>query len=610
MRFIKEENHKKAVFSNIIQSREVNIFNERLGLLYHNMDQMPTSLIDILQKHAENQPQKLAYRFLTDGEEEEVDFTYEQLDQRARSIGALLQAYTKAGDRVLLLLPAGLDFIAAFFACIYAKVIAIPVPPPHPARLGKTLITSLRIASDAKPTVALISTSLFKAIEAKNDSKDQFKKIKLLVVDRNEMRDWTDKWQKPEIDEKDIAFLQYTSGSTSTPKGVMVSHGNLLHNMGVIEKSFGQTSKSETVIWLPPYHDMGLIGGILQPLYTGNTVSLIPHLLFLQRPIRWLKAISRFKATTSGGPNFAYDLCVRKIKPEQRDQLDLSHWEVAFNGAEPIIHKTLDQFADYFAPCGFRREAFSPCYGLAEATLMVVGGPKDQALVRKNLLKSGLAENKAIFTSEESSESKVVIGSGKNIGGQDIRIVDVENLSPCIPGQIGEIWLKGPSVASAYWNKPKATAATFGAYLSESEEGPFLRTGDFGFIHEGELFVTGRLKNLIIIDGKNHYSHDLERTVQRSHPAIRPTGCAVFSIEDSGRERVIVIAEVQHKGVSNRSEVIRAIRKAVAENHELHVYDVKLCFPASIPRTTSGKIRHFLCKENYLSSTLKEITST
>ncbi|MFK7921048.1 MAG: fatty acyl-AMP ligase [Bacteroidia bacterium] len=574
------------------------------------MNPIPMSLVDILQKRAESQSQKLAYRFLTDGEEVEVDLTYEQLDRRARSIGALLQANTEAGDRVLLLLPAGLDFIAAYFGCLYAKLIAIPVPPPHPARLAKTLATSLRIASDAKPTVALVSNSLFKAIATKADISNQFRKMKLLVADKNEIGNWADKWQKPIIKESDIAFLQYTSGSTSTPKGVMLSHGNLLHNLELIEKSFGQSNKSETVIWLPPYHDMGLIGGILQPLYTGNTVSLIPHLLFLQRPIRWLKAISRFKATTSGGPNFAYELCVKKIKPEQREQLDLSHWEVAFNGAEPIFHKTLDQFADYFAPCGFRPEAFSPCYGLAEATLMVVGTPKNQEPIRKNLLKSGIEENKTIFAPDESAETQTVISSGKNIAGQDIRIVDVETLCPSMPGQIGEIWLRGPSIAKAYWNKPKATASTFEAYLADSKEGPFLRTGDLGFIEEGELFVTGRLKNLIIIDGKNHYPHDLERTILQSHSAIRPLGCAVFSVEESGRERVIVIAEIQHTRGVNAPEIIMAIRKAVSENHELHVYDVKLSLAGSIPRTTSGKIKHFLCKENYLSKTLKEITLT
>ena len=282
---------------------------------------------------------------------------------------------------------------------------------------------------------------------------------------------------------------------------------------------------------------MGLMGGILQPLYSGYPVTLIPHMMFLQRPFRWLQAISRFHATTSGGPNFAYDLCIRKIKPEQRELLDLSRWEVAFNGAEPVYHKTLDQFADYFAPCGFRREAFLPCYGLAEATLMVAGGPKARSPVIQNLMSSGLEQNQAIISPTKREDTRTLVSCGQNMSDQKIRIVNVETLMPCPADQIGEIWVSGPSVASGYWNKPSETEFTFGARLSNSEEGPFLRTGDLGFLHEGELYITGRLKDLIISDGNNHYPNDIERTVESSHPAIRPAGCAAFSINNSVGER-------------------------------------------------------------------------
>jgi acyl-CoA synthetase (AMP-forming)/AMP-acid ligase II len=390
----------------------------------------------------------------------------------------------------------------------------------------------------------------------------------------------------------------------------MVSHYNLLHNLRLIEESMELTSESRTVFWLPPYHDMGLIGGILQPLYTGYPVTLIPHLMFIQRPVRWLQAITRFKATASGGPNFAYDLCVKKIQPEQREQLDLSSWELAFNGAEPVYHKTLDQFVDFFGPCGFRRKSFFPCYGLAEATLMVTGGPGARLPVMKNLLKSGVEENNLIISPEIAMNYQTVVGCGQNLGGQKIKIVDAETSTPCLRDQVGEIWVSGPSVANGYWNKPLETESTFGAYLSESKEGPFLRTGDLGFIHEGELFITGRLKNLLIIDGKNHYPCDIERTVENAHQAIRPGGCAVFSIENSGAERVIVMVETDHKLVSDITEFIRIIRSSVAEHHGLPVYEIKLTHRGSIPRTTSGKIKHFLCKKNYLSGTLQEITST
>ena len=574
------------------------------------MTHLPTSLVDILRWRAENQPHRLAYRFLTDGENEEVLITYKALDQRARAIGALLQSSAKAGDRALLLFPPGLDFIAAYLGCLYARIIAIPLYPPHPARLEKTAPIIRRIAADAKPAVALLSSTLFDVISAQNALSNEFGSLKLLVTDHDETEDRAAQWQAPGIERNDIAFLQYTSGSTTIPKGVMVSHGNLLHNQELIQQCFGHNSESHMVIWLPPYHDMGLIGGILQPLYAGFSVTLMSQMMFLQRPLRWLQAVSRFQANTSGGPNFAYDLCIRKIKPEQRDQLDLSSWEVAFNGAEPVYHKTLERFAEYFAPCGFRREAFFPCYGLAEATLFVVGGPKFRAPAILHLVNSGLEQNQVIVSPEKQEGTRTLVGCGQNMSDQKIRIVDVETQTPCAPDQIGEIWVSGASVAHGYWNKPLETEATFNARLPDSPEVPFLRTGDLGFIYEGELYITGRLKNLIISDGKNHYAHDLERTVENAHPAIRLAGSAVFSLNDAERERVIVLAEIEPKVVIEASEVIKAIRQAVSAHHELQVDDVRLIKAGGIPKTTSGKTRHFLCKTNYMAEALEEITIT
>jgi acyl-CoA synthetase (AMP-forming)/AMP-acid ligase II len=574
-----------------------------------HMTHLPASLVDILRWRANNQPDRMAYRYLVDGEYDEVVITYEELDRRSRSIAALLQSSAKVGDRALLIFPPGLDFIAAYFGCLYAKILAVPVYPPHPARLEKNLSLILRIAADAKPTVALLTSSLYDVIKSGREIADEFGNIKLLATDNHNLNDLTDQWEQPVIEKNDLAFLQYTSGSTSVPRGVMISHSNLLHNLGLIEKCFGQTSESQAVIWLPPYHDMGLIGGILQPLYTGYPATLLSHMLFLQRPIRWLQAISRFHATTSGGPNFAYDLCIKRIKPEQREQLDLSRWQVAFNGAEPVYNKTLDQFEEYFAPCGFRREAFLPCYGLAEATLMVSGGPKGRTPVTQDLMNSGLEQNQVVISSVKNNDTRTLVSCGRKISYQQIRIVNLETKTVCPSDQIGEIWMSGPSVANGYWNKPLETQQTFGARLSNSEEGPFLRTGDLGFLHKGELYITGRHKNLIISDGKNHYSHDIERTVEKSHPAIRLAGCAVFSVIDFVSERVIVIAEVEHKLAENSEEVIKAIRQAVAINHDLRVDDIRLTNPGEIPRTTSGKIRHFLCKTNYMAEAFKEIKS-
>jgi acyl-CoA synthetase (AMP-forming)/AMP-acid ligase II len=508
------------------------------------MTNPPTSLVDILRWRAKSQPHWLAYRYLIDGEFDEVILTYEDLDRRARSIGALLQSYAKAGDRALLLFPPGLDFIAAYFGCLYAKIIAVPAYPPHPARVERILPIIRGIAANATPAVALLTSSLFDVIKAQNAIMAEFGSIKLLVTDNDKTDDRAGKWQQPEIGGNDTAFLQYTSGSTTTPRGVMVSHNNLLHNLGLIEKFFGQSSESHAVIWVPPYHDMGLVGGILQPLYSGYPVTLIPHMMFLQQPYRWLQAISHFRATTSGGPNFAYDLCIRKTNPEKIKLLDLSCWKVAFSGAEQVYHKTIDQFAEYFAPCGFRREAFLPCYGLAEATLLVTGGPKGRSPAIQYLVTSGLEHNKAIISPTQSEDTRTLVGCGQNMFDQKIRTVDTETLMPCLADEVGEIWVSGPSVASGYWNNFSETELTFGARLSNSEAGPFLRTGDLGFMHEGELYITGRLKDLIISDGNNYYPNDLERTVERSHPVIRPAGCAAFSINNSAGERLVIIAEI------------------------------------------------------------------
>ncbi len=473
------------------------------------MKSSPASLVEILKWRAENQPHDLAYRFLIDGEKEGVCINYRDLDRRACSIGAILQTFTKPGDRAILLFPPGLEFIAAYFGCFYANIIAVPTFPPHPLRLEKTLTSTFQIISDAQPAVALMPSALYNAINAQFTVKQKFESIRFLVTDNKEMDSWADNWKQPFISGDDIAFLQYTSGSTSSPRGVMVSHDNLISNLELIKMAIGNNSNSHGVIWLPHYHDMGLIGGILEPLYAGFPVSLMPHLAFLQNPMRWLSAISRFRATTSASPNFGFDLCVRKIKPEDRENLDLSSWEIVFNGAEPINYDSLDQFARYFAPRGFRRETFAPCYGLAESTLLATCTPTSSTPIIKKVDRSALGENKIRVNLEPGAGSKAIVSCGKNLDNQKIRIVNPETLEVCPPNEVGEIWLNSPSVAKGYWNNPEATASTFEAHLPGNNEETFLRTGDLGFIYEEEVFVTGRLKNLIIIDGRNYYPSDI-----------------------------------------------------------------------------------------------------
>lgn len=570
------------------------------------IDHIPRSLVDILRWRAIHQPDRIGYEFLEDGESLVHELTYQALDQRARDIAAGLQRIARPGERALLFLPPGLDFIAAYFGCLYGNVISVPVHIPHLSRLDKTLSNQINIAANAGCTIAVVNSAYHEVIRNQDSIRSQFGKMEFIVADSSDLSGWGEHWQAPEIQSQDIAFLQYTSGSTTSPKGVIVSHGNLLHNLQHIEHSFGQTTESKAVIWLPPFHDMGLIGGILQPLYLGNLVTLMPPWTFLQKPLRWLQAISARQATTSGGPNFAYELCLNKIKPEQRDQLDLSHWEVAFNGAEPINPATLERFSHYFAPCGFRKEAFTPCYGLAEATLRVTGGPKSRPVEYRHLLKSSLKHHRVAISQESGLHTVTVVGCGQDMQEQRIRIVDPESHRPCQPQSIGEIWVSGPSVAQGYWNMPQETDATFGARLSDTDDGPYMRTGDLGFIHEGELFVTGRIKNLIIIDGKNHYPHDIEVTVAAAHPAVLPSGCAVFAITESDTERIIVLAEVNHRGMEDPAAIKSAISRAVNEVHEVHVHDVQLGLAGTIPRTTSGKIKHFLCKQDYLSGKIQE----
>jgi amino acid adenylation domain-containing protein len=413
-------------------------------------------------------------------------------------------------------------------------------------------------------------------------------------------------WREPGVGGDALAFLQYTSGSTAAPKGVMLTHSNLLHNEELIRHAFRQSAESVIVGWLPLYHDMGLIGNVLQPLYLGARCVLMSPVSFLQQPLRWLRAVSNYRGTTSGGPNFAYDLCVRKIPEAQRAGLDLSSWSVAFNGAEPIRRETLESFAGAFAPHGFRREAFSPCYGLAEATLIVSGGSQSPAPVVRHVEAKALEAHRVVEAARGEDE-RALVGCGGALPDQRIAVVDWATLKECAPGAVGEIWVSGPSVAQGYWGHPEESERTFAARLADTGEGPFLRTGDLGFMHEGELFVTGRLKDLIIIRGRNHYPQDIELTAEQSHRALRPGCGAAFAVADGGEERLVVVQEVDHRQGLDAAEVCEAINRAVAEEHEIQAHAVVLVRAGTIPKTSSGKIQRNACREAYLGGELREV---
>jgi 1-acyl-sn-glycerol-3-phosphate acyltransferase len=449
-----------------------------------------------------------------------------------------------------------------------------------------------------------------------------FQALRWLATD-NVADDLAEEWREPAVSGNTLAFLQYTSGSTAAPKGVMVSHSNLLHNSAYIKEACDLTADSVAVTWLPPFHDMGLIDGIIQPLYTGFPCFLMPPQAFLQRPVRWLQAISRYRAIHSGGPNFAYELCIRKITPEQCTTLDLSSWCSAYNGAEPIRKGTLERFAEAFGAYGFRLRFFYPCYGLAEATLMVSGGLLKDEPVFCTVQAAALEQNQSVEAPKQQQHVRTLVGCGRAIPDTEILIVRPELLTQCSPGEVGEIWVSGPSVAQGYWNRPEETEQTFWAYLADTGEGPFLRTGDLGFLKDGELFVTGRLKDLIIVGGRNHYPQDIELTVEQSHPALRSSGCAAFSVDVADEECLVVVAEVERHYQPGRSRqdgepsfnpkgclppnvegIVRAIRRAVVEEHDVRVHTVLLLKAGSIPKTSSGKIQRHACRAGFLAGTL------
>ena len=558
----------------------------------------PGTLIDLLQLRAAECPENSAYVFLANGEVEIENLTFAALDRRVRALAARLQTRTAPGDRALLLCPPGPDFITAFFACLYAGVIAVPVPPPRSKRAQPRLAA---IVADARPRVVVTAEEEDRTLESLLTDLPGLAGVARYTTAR-EAGPLT--WDRPAIEERTVAFLQYTSGSTATPKGVMVSHGNLLHNEEMIRRAFDQSSESVVVSWLPPHHDMGLIGGILQPLFLGARCVLMAPMAFLQRPRRWLEAISRYGGTTSGGPNFAYELCVERIPPDALDGLDLSTWRVAFNGSEPVRARTMERFARHFASCGFRHRAFYPCYGLAEATLFVTGGaveatPSCRTFDGRALDREGLARPAA-------GDGRELVGNGRSWLGQEVVIADPESRRRLADGQTGEIWLTGPSMAEGYWRRPEESAASLRAHLAgEEDAGRFVRTGDLGFVDGGELFISGRLKDLIVLRGRNHHPEDLEQESRESHAALRSLSAAAFAVDMEGAERLILLQEVPRRWREEEQEAaITAILRALSETFEVRADAVILVRPHSLPKTSSGKVQRRLCRKAFLAGEL------
>lgn len=549
------------------------------------------SLAHVLHHHARTIPGKIALRFLERGEGEGACLTFGELDRQARALAVRLVEAGARGRTVLLVYPAGLPFVLGFCACLYAGAIAVPTPFITPSRSAPRIAA---IAADARPCLVLSCAALAADATLRAAFTMDLSAIPWMVTDGADHGEPAD-GVPAAVSPAEPAFLQYTSGSTADPRGVVITHGNLLANMEMIRLAFGHDAQTRMVSWLPLFHDMGLVGGLLQPLYLGALAVLMSPLDFIQRPLRWLQAIARHGATTSGGPNFAYALCADRIRPDQLRDLDLRSWRVAFCGAEPVRADDLRRFADALAPAGFDPKALFPCYGMAEATLFVSGGPAGSGL--------------ACLPARDGGPERVVCGAGAE--GQVLAIVDPATRRRLPEGEVGEIWLAGPHVGAGYWQQPDPSRATFAARLADAPlgdaqaAGPFLRTGDLGVVQGRGLAILGRLKELVIIRGVKHHPEDIEAAACRAHPALAATAAA-FAVERDGAEGLIVLQEVKRGHVAG-AELARAaqdVSAVICEAFGIRPADVVLLRPGALPRTTSNKIRRGACRAAYLAEEL------
>jgi acyl-CoA synthetase (AMP-forming)/AMP-acid ligase II len=583
-----------------------------------------TTLVDILMDWAARRSRRPALVFLDVRGQEKARLTYGVLDAEARGIAARLAGVASAGARALLLFPPGLEFVTAFFGCLYAGIVAVPVTPPRSAKDGPRL---QGVVESCRPSVVLSTGRLLGRIEPILASLPNAGCLPRLVVE--EAAGAEGSFRPASITGESLAFLQYTSGSTGRPRGVMVSHDNLVFNEAMLRQAF-EHHEDHTVLagWLPLYHDMGLIGVVLQSVYLGAPCYLLSPLDFLLRPAAWLEIISRYRVTTSGAPSFAYELCARRVTVEQAAALDLSSWDLAFNGAEPVRAEVIERFTERFAPYGFRREAFYPCYGLAEATLFVTGGAKSEAPHVIHVDRAALGSARVQPAEGGSAGALALVGCGHAWHGHEIAVVDAATSRPCSPDQIGEIWVRGPSVARGYWSEPVATRATFAGRLADGaddgeggaapdateqspgrEPAPWLRTGDLGFVASGELYVVGRSKDLVIVRGRKHHPEDIERTVEEATAALQAGGGAAFGVDVDGEERLVIVHEVarDHLAGVDAARLSGDVQEAVTLHHGVGLHALVLVKPGAVPKTTSGKVQRGACRAQYLEGRLERI---
>jgi acyl-CoA synthetase (AMP-forming)/AMP-acid ligase II len=554
------------------------------------------TFVELLRERARRQPERAAFVFLADGEVECGRMTYADLDRRARAVAARLRGRGAAGERVLLIHRDAADFLPAFFGCLYAGAAAVPTPAPHPALFKHALPRLHAIIGDAAPSFAIASPSLRADLEALLARAGTGP---LRWIDGGENESGADAWREEASAPGELALLQYTSGSTASPRGVMITHGNLVENSRMMLSGSGGSDASVGVSWLPFIHDMGLGTGLLLPVYGGFPSVLMSPLSFLKKPSRWMSAVSRYRATFTAGPSFAYELCARKTSAEDLSGLDLSALRNAVDGADVVRAAVLDLFARRFAPCGFQPSAFFSCYGLAEATLFVTGVDAGSEPARLAVDRAALERGRAVPCAPGPS-ARVLVDCGRALPGTRLAIVDPETRAVLPERAVGEIWVSGPHVARGYWNRPEETRETFQAELADGGSGPSLRTGDLGFLDEGRLYVSGRLKDRIIVRGVNISPEDVEETAEGAHPLLRHNSCAAFGVEVDDEERLVVVAETAPEARrEDAAAAAAAVRQAVFDALRIRPHDVVLIRRGVMPKTTSGKVRRAACRALY-----------
>ena len=562
------------------------------------------TLIELLRHRAAADPDRTAVTFLADGEEVTARLSYGELDRQARAIAAHLQGIAPAGERALMLYPSGPEFVAAFFGCLYAGLVAVPAYPP---RSDKNLDRLLGIVRNAGATVVLAPGELCDQLR-RGDAAALFPGVTWVASDRVDVAAAAG-WRDPGTASEGLAFLQYTSGSTGTPKGVMLSHRNLLHNGRLLADAMAHDDRPVYVAWLPLFHDMGLIGMLLQAVYWHAECVVMPPAAFLQEPTRWLRAMTRHGGTVSGAPNFAYELLVRDLTRRRPEGLDLSRWRIAYDAAEPVRADTLARFAAAAAPHGFRRDSFYIAWGLAESTVFCTGSRVGEGARTVPVDAAALEQDRVVGVPAGTPGARLLVGCGRTRGDQLLRVVAPDTGVPVGSDRVGEIWVSSPSSAEGYWQQPEETATTFGNTIPGEDGARWLRTGDLGFVtDDGELVITGRHKDLVILRGRNLYPQDLERAVEESHPAFRPGCGAAFAAEGEGEgtERLVVVQEVRSQdGADLDVPAIGAAAAAeLSERHDAALDTLVLIPPRTLPKTSSGKVARRIARRSLDDGTL------